>query len=107
MPRVHSCHSRSGRSLGELLERRLLDLTDSFRAHPEKLRDLPQRLWSPSDTEAGADDHSLALAQVPGERAPGEIPLLQPQTGPAPGQAIKPIVMNFGTGTRRIEVQGY
>jgi hypothetical protein len=64
MPRCHFCHSRSGRSLGELVERRLLDLTDALRAHPEQLRNLPQRLWSPSDAEAGADDRSLSLAQV-------------------------------------------
>ena len=45
-----------------------------------------------------------ALAQV----AVAALPPAAPSTGPAsPGQAIVPIVMNFGTGTRRIEVQGY
>jgi hypothetical protein len=45
-----------------------------------------------------------ALAQV----AVAALPTAAPTTGPAaPGQAIQPIVMGFGTGGRRIEVKGY
>jgi hypothetical protein len=45
-----------------------------------------------------------AVAQV----AVAALPPAAPSTGPASsGQAIQPIVMTFGTGTRRIEVQGY
>jgi hypothetical protein len=45
-----------------------------------------------------------AVAQV----AVAALPPAAPSTGPAAaGQAIQPIVMGFGTGTRRVEVQGY
>jgi hypothetical protein len=51
----------------------------------------------------------MAVTQGPvAQVAVAALPPAAPSTGPAsPGQAIVPIVMNFGTGVRRIEVQGY
>jgi hypothetical protein len=45
-----------------------------------------------------------AVAQT----AVAAMPPAAPNTGPAsPGAAIQPIVMTFGTGVRKLEVQGY
>ncbi len=42
------------------------------------------------------------------QAAVAALPAAAPNTGPAsPGQAIKPMAMNFGTGMRKVEVQGY